>query len=53
MLFLAIAQKLKPLAKRPLLSSFRRDRTDSSPHQVLFPLNWEMQIVDLLDLGRF
>ena len=53
MLFCAIAQKLKPLAKRPLLSSFRRDRTDSSPHRVLFPLNWAMQIVELPDLGRF
>jgi hypothetical protein len=53
MLFCAIAQKLKPLAKRPLSSSFRRNRTDSTPHQVLFPLNWAMDIVELPDLGRF
>ena len=51
MLFCVIAQKLKPQAKRPPLSSFRRDRTDSSPHRVLFPLDWAMDIVQLPDLG--
>ena len=53
MLFCAIAQKLNPQAMRPPLSSFRRDSTDSSPHRVLFPLNWAMDIVELPDLGRF
>ena len=52
MLFCAIAQKLYPQAMRPPLSSFRRDSTDSSPHRVLFPLNWAMDIVELPDLGR-
>ena len=52
MFFCAIAKKLKPQAMRPL-SSFRRDRTDSSPHRVLFPLNWAMEIVELPDLGSF
>ena len=51
MLFCAIAQKLKTQAKRPLFSSFRRDRTDSSPHRVLFPSNWAMDSVQLPDLG--
>ena len=51
MLFCPTAKKLKPQAMRPPLSSFRRDRTDSSPHRVLFPLNWAMEIVQLPDRG--
>jgi len=43
---------MKPQAMRPL-SSFRRDRTDSWPREVLFPLYWVMENVELPDLGRF
>ena len=53
--FLRDGQQIEAPSKCVLLGPLfaTSDRTDSSPHRMLFPLNWEIEIVELPDLGRF